>query len=270
MNEGTIPGFEEIGTIFFQDGYRLAREFLSQDTGQEATTEGIIRETILQLMAAVYESIDGLIESFRNRCGREGLAVECKKACTYCCSQAVLVSNHEVLAIGQYMENRINPETREEIRTRTAEKHLATREMSAMEFLHHIHPCPFLAGGECIVYPVRPMACRCYLSASSESCREQYDDPADRSRVAALYEFPLRAGRGMNEGIRSALMEKGLSPSEWLLETFMDTVFEEENILDKWLAGDTPFNIRELSPEETRYMREYYESQSDPSGDQQA
>ena len=106
------------------------------------------------------------------------------------------------------------------------------------------------------------MACRCYLSSSVESCRKQHDHPQDRSMMAALYEFPLQAGRGMNEGIRSALMEKGLIPSEWLLETFMAAVFEDIQITDSWLAGNTPFNIRKLSPEENRYLHDYYDNQS--------
>jgi Fe-S-cluster containining protein len=170
----------------------------------------------------------------------------------------VLASNHEILAINNYLGEEIDAEIIDGIQSRTAEKHSATADMSVMEFLHYIHPCPFLREGSCLVYPVRPMACRCYLSASMESCREQHDNPRDRKRIAALYEFPLQAGRGMNEGIRSALMEWGLIPSEWLLETFMAAVFVDENILDEWLEGKTPFNIRKLDPGETRYLHEYY------------
>jgi hypothetical protein len=67
----------------------------------------------------------------------------------------------------------------------------------------------------------------------------------------------------MNEGIRSALMEWGLIPSEWLMETFMHAVFDDESILDQWLEGKTPFKIRKLDPGETQYLREYYGEQAD-------
>jgi Fe-S-cluster containining protein len=243
------PDYSDAAGIFFQDGYRLARQFISG---------GISRASLSGLMASAFESLDSLIDSFRNRCEREGLRVDCHKGCCLCCTQAVLASGHEVLAIREYLGDQFDPSALEGIRLRTAEKHSRTREMTAMEFLHYIHPCPFLAEGCCLIYPVRPVACRCYLSSSLESCREQHDHPRDRTMIAALYEFPLRAGRGMNEGIRSALMEAGLIPGEWLLEAFMEEVFEDGHILDAWLAGGTPFRIRTLTAEENQYLRKYY------------
>lgn len=257
MEDGQKPDYGEIGTIFFQDGYRMARQFLSRGTG---------RNDILQLMVSAYESIDGLIDSFRNRCEREGMKVDCRKGCNYCCSQAVLASTHEILVIDRFLKDRLDEPALEGIRLRCAEKHTATRDMTAMQFLHYLHPCPFLSEGGCLIYPARPMACRCYLSSSVESCKKQYDRPEDRATIASLYEFPLKAGRGMNEGIRSALMEKKLVPGEWLLETLMQSVFEDENIVDSWLAGGKAFEIRSLNPEESRYLHEYYDNQEYPHG----
>jgi len=247
--EGTA--YADIGTLFFQDGYRLARNY---------TSGGISRISIVQLMKKAYESIDGLIRSFRNRCRKEDLEVDCHKGCTLCCHQAVLTSPHEILAISQYLEDHVTDAEFDKIKSLSLEKHAVTREMSAMQFLQNIHPCPFLHREECRVYPVRPMACRCYLSSSVRSCRDQHDYPEDPTRIAALYEFPLKAGRGMNEGIRSALMEAGLIPSEWLLETFLAAVIDNPDILDSWLAGNTPFHVRKLTPAESKYMREYYDN----------
>ena len=244
-----------IATIFFQDGYNLARQKTVRGTGRKA---------VLQIMQTAYESIDGLLDSFCRRCEREKLKVDCRKGCSWCCHQAVLASPHEILSICNYLDKSVEKNTLERIRERAAGKHSATREMSAMKFLHYLHPCPFLEKGSCLIYPVRPMACRCYISSSVTSCREQYDNPEDRTKIAALYDFPLKAGRGMNEGICSALMEKGLIPSEWLLETFIAAVFEHEKILDAWLSGETPFGIRKLSAEETRYLREYYDKLGSP------
>ena len=249
MPANSKTDYDDAGTIFFQDGYRLAKEFIGR---------GISRSAILQLMVSAYESIDGLINSFRNRCEREGMHVDCKQGCTFCCSQAVLASNHEILLIWQYLDEHVPIQVLNGIKARTFSKDEVTGKMSAMEFLHYNHPCPFLSNDACLIYPVRPMACRCYLSSSISSCRDQQNNPDDKTKIAALYEFPLKAGRGMNEGIRSAMMEGGLVPSEWLLETFMRAVFENDRILETWLEGKKPFNIRELSPEEKKYIREYY------------
>jgi Fe-S-cluster containining protein len=242
----------EIPTIFFQDGHQLARQYLQDKTGKKELYPAIIR-----LVNAAYEVMDGLLESFINRCLSEGLKVDCREGCAYCCSQAVLASTHEVLLIKDFMDANFTREARSGIQKRAGDKNAKTSRMTAMEFLHHNHPCPFLEDGNCMIHVVRPMACRCYLSSSLKTCQDQYDDPENRSRVAALYDFPLKAGRGMNEGIRSGLLEKGLVPVEWLLEAFIHEMFEDETIFDAWLEGHGDFNIRELTPEERTYLRDY-------------
>ena len=244
------PDYSDAAAIFFHDGYRLARQFME---------DGISVSRIAGLMKAFYEALDGLIASFRNRCIREGLALDCRKGCDLCCSQAVLVSAHEILLIREYLDGLQDRATVRGIRKRSQAKHAVTRSMCAMDFLHYHHPCPFLLDGCCLVYPVRPVACRCYLSSSLESCRDQHDHPRDLNRIAALYEFPLRAGRAMNEGIRSALMESGLIPGEWLLEAFMAEIFENGSVLRAWVTGNASFNIRNLTAEENRYLRHYYD-----------
>lgn len=249
---GKKPDYSDVATILFQDGHSLAKQYISRGTS---------RSSLLELMRASYSAMDGLIESFRNRCEKEDIKVDCRMGCSDCCCQAVLASIHEILLIDHYLREEMTVPVIKGIRKRTAEKQAITMDMSAMEFLQYIHPCPFLSEGECLIYPVRPMACRCYLSSSAESCHKQNDHPGDPYKIAALFEFPLKSGRGMNEGIRSALMEAGLIPSEWLLEALMSAVFEDEQIIDSWLAGKTSFNIRKLTAEENRYLRKYYDSQ---------
>jgi hypothetical protein len=111
-----------------------------------------------------------------------------------------------------------------------------------------------------MVYPVRPMACRIYLSSDSESCQAQYDSPEDREIMARLYEFPLRAGRLFNEGIRRALAEKGIITSEWLIETFLCQVLDDPDILTRWIEDYKSIRIREMSREEKLYMKSYQEN----------
>jgi len=66
----------------------------------------------------------------------------------------------------------------------------------------------------CSIYDVRPMACRIYLSTNLDSCRRFYQQPEDESNYPALLDFPMRAGRMMNEGFKSALKTKGITARE--------------------------------------------------------
>ena len=152
------------------------------------------------------------------------------------------------------------------IRDRAEERIEHTVAMSTMEFLHFIHPCPFLEEDSCLIYQARPMACRIYLSSSEKSCKQQYDKPDDPDVMAALYEFPIHAGRLVNEGIRKALAETGIIPSEWLIESLLHQVFNNPNILEGWLDDYKAYKIRELSREEKLYLRNYQISQGS-SGD---
>ena len=226
----------EYDNVFFQDGYRLAREKLDA---------GPVRETIVEILESAYASIDSLIDSFQRRCRREGLRVDCKGGCASCCSQAVLVSAHEVLYMFSWMQKELSPVKFEQIREMALDKNRHTRQMEARDFLHFIHPCPFLEQDLCLIYPVRPMACRIYLSSDVESCKLQNDNPDDHNFMARLYRFPLRSGRLINEGIRRALKEKGILPAEWLIESFLCQVFDDREFLTRWIDDYKSFKIRE-------------------------
>jgi Fe-S-cluster containining protein len=238
----------EYERVFYHDGYELASEKLNSLP---------VRQAIIEIQNSAYASIDGLIDSFCKRCTREGLGLDCTEGCSWCCSQAVLASTHEVLYMFSWMEKELSPEKLEQIRKKAEKRHRYTSSMKVWEFLHFIHPCPFLENGICMVYPVRPVACRIYLSSDLESCMAQYNSPNDSKIMARLYEFPLRAGRLINEGIRRALAEKGIVTAEWLIESFICQVLDDRNILTRWIDDYKSFRIREMDREEKLYMKAF-------------
>ena len=62
------------------------------------------------------------------------------------------------------------------------------------------------------------MACRIYLSSSEKSCRKDHEHPENKSSFPQLYEFPLLAGRMLNEGCVAYLKQQGLGSAELPLE----------------------------------------------------
>jgi hypothetical protein len=247
-----IPDLDDIGNIFFQDGFNLAKEHLAG---------GVSETNVIRLMSAAYEAVDGLIISFRNRCQREGLKIDCQQGCAWCCHQAVLVSNQEVLLINRYLSEEMADEQQQVVYRNARNKEAVTGAMSVWEFLKTLHPCPFLMDHSCLIYPVRPMACRCYLSSDKGSCLAQYNHPGNRQIMAALYDFPLHAGRSINEGIRAVLMQYRIITSEWLLEVLISKTYDNSGIFEEWLSGEDPFTVRELSADENNYLRNYRDQQ---------
>ena len=198
MSAKGLADNNEIGKIFFQDGFSMAKEHLA---------EGVTETNLIQLMSSAYEAVDGLIDSFRNRCLREGLAIDCQKGCAWCCHQAILASTQEILLITRYLTSHLTAGQQQVVQRKAREREAVTGAMNLREFLQTLHPCPFLIDDSCLIYPVRPMACRCYLSADMESCLAQYHQPENNKIMAALYNLPLLAGRSINEGIRAVLMQ---------------------------------------------------------------
>ena len=246
-----LPGnliYSEIDKIFFSDGYKLAKEQL----GKYFTYE-----SMLSMSSVLYNAVDSLIDSFIQRCKLEGKNIDCKKGCYLCCCQTVLVLPYEAFYIVDFIRNNLNINDRDQIFKRIAKKDNITRHMKVQEFLTYKEPCPLLKNGTCIVYEARPMACRTYLSSSSEGCKTEYDHPKDLDIFPELYEFTIRAGRMMNEGIAAYLMEIHIIPTEWQIESSLLTAFQVENNFKRWVNGESIFQKRNYSDDEIIYLNRF-------------
>jgi Fe-S-cluster containining protein len=238
----------EIDRVFFRDGYRLACDILGNELSMNS---------ILYLTRKLYSEINDLTDSFTARCRMENRRVDCREKCSSCCHQAVLIIPYEAFFLNQYLSESLQEDHRRKIQARIMEKDRITRKMKVQEFLHYKYPCPFLEDECCAVYPARPMACRTYLSADLDSCVYEYQHPAEIDFFPGLYEFPLHAGRMINEGICTWLNEHKIHPTEWQLESSMATVMNIKGCSDKWLSGENIFQTRNYSDAEISYLHKF-------------
>lgn len=130
--------------------------------------------------------------------------ISCSKGCWYCCTQFIGASLQECEAIVYWLYQHLDsfsvfirqyPEWRKRVRKNEVlfqkinslgnmqfpdldnqELRKAFLETTG-EFAKLDIPCPFLAGGECIIYPVRPLACVSQVSVSPpEYCKQAVAD----------------------------------------------------------------------------------------------
>ncbi len=200
---------QEIDKIFYRDGYRMAQRYLDQELSPVQMGEAI---------KALYTAIDELLEAFLLRASEEGQPVSCKKGCSWCCHQEVFAITHEFLYLNDYVHKYLLEADRLAMLERAREKVRISMNLSVEEQLKIRSACPFLESGNCMVYEARPMACRIYLSASVTSCKKEHDHPSDKRSFPGLFDFPLRAGRMMNEGFVAWLKKAGLQVSELPIE----------------------------------------------------
>ena len=195
--------------IFYADGYRL---------GMNYSEKGFSTQKLFQGISQMYESVDQLIESLEKLAARQNFPVECHKGCHWCCHQAVYANSYELHYLTSYIRRHFSEEKQEHILAKATEKNRQTSSMSESSVLHFKSPCPLLENGCCSAYEARPMACRIYLSTRVSTCLEFFKDPENPDNYPALLDFPLQAGRMMNEGFMAALKTKNIETAEFRLE----------------------------------------------------
>jgi Fe-S-cluster containining protein len=217
----------EMKQAFINDGYLLAGELSKEST----------KEEVIAKIRQLYHQIDLLTDSFMEYSQRNGRAMDCRMGCSWCCHQSVFASTHEVLVIEEYLATHFSKEVIEGIKVAATAKAGRTKTLSNTDLLKAQGACPLLKNGVCMVYPVRPMACRIYLSSDVNTCIDKYNRPGHKDAKPALFAFMMDAGQHMNYGFVSALLEKQLisneAPLEWLLHQFLS----DKDNFEKWLNG---------------------------------
>jgi len=208
-------GKHDTDRIFYSDGYRLGQSIIDGVYSEESVAVGVEQ---------LYSAIDGLIDSLLQQAGRSAVKVDCAKGCAWCCYQPVFANTLEIQNLHEFIKARFSSEKTAQIAERAALKNSRVTVMNRTEMLNYKSACPLLEDGSCIAYAARPMACRIYLSTSVASCRMFYDNPENEISFPGLLEFPLRAGRMLNEGFVAAFRQHGYASSEVTIEEGLDSL----------------------------------------------
>lgn len=211
--------FTDNDRIFYDDGYNLA---------QSAIDQGLSNTTLFSAIESLYAAIDGMNDSIMALAQRQNRKVACQKGCHWCCHQAVYANSYELHFLSEKIKSRHSAQKISKWAEISDAKLAVTANMNEQELATYKSPCPLLENGACSVYDARPMACRIYLSTKLETCLEFYNHPENEHNYPALIEFPLRAGRMMNEGFMAALKEHGIETAEFRLEQGLSIVLKND------------------------------------------
>lgn len=204
--------------VFFNDGYQLA---VSEIKGKAD------KDSIFRTLKKMYQSIDILTDSLLAFAEKQDIVVACNKGCEWCCHQAVFANSYETHYLSEYIKSNFTQEERLNVLERARQKNEKVKKLSEAGVLKYKSPCPLLINGACSAYEARPMACRIYLSTRIETCLEFFHHPGNEENYPALLDFPLMAGKMMNEGFIEALKEKEVGTAEFRLEEGLSITLEE-------------------------------------------
>lgn len=194
---------------FYSDGFRL---------GMQAVNETKNKKLLVASVYEMYFAVDELIDAFLQFARANDQKTDCKRGCSWCCYQPVFALSYELETLNDFMESEFDSSTRLKIHNMATSKQIKLEKLDDEKLLNSKFPCPLLKDGYCLAYQARPMACRIYLSSKLETCLKFFNEPEDKHNFPALHQFPMRIGRMMNEGFKSALKNKGIIANEFRIE----------------------------------------------------
>lgn len=130
----------------------------------------------------------------------KGIKPVCKPGCDLCCHQLVILTcRADGDVILKTVKERLSPSEFEEFSSLIREQAAAIQALPHSEAEKRRWTCPLLKDGKCLVYDVRPVACRSVFSPDRDCCRAMlhaatYGDlPAPYQRMAiAISEKAIR------------------------------------------------------------------------------
>lgn len=192
----------------------------------------------MQLEALLSQAFDSFQGNLAAQCeGEPPLA--CHRGCDSCCTLRVSATAPEVLLVARFLRA-VQPRLLErgiDLVGRLREANARTQGLGEAERVALRQPCPFVAQGVCVVYSVRPLACRGHASHDVVACR--------RAAAGEVAQVPYSQGHWMvrslvQNALQSALRDSGRAWASYELNHALCLALDDAQAEAAWLAGADP------------------------------
>ncbi|MBS1212473.1 MAG: hypothetical protein H6R26_1089 [Proteobacteria bacterium] len=239
--------FDDNGPVaFFKAQHKAFAETVKARRDSESLVDGLLTQG--------YDSFERNVEI-----QAEGMPpLACHKGCATCCTLRVTATAPEVLMIARYVRwsadklKALNIDLAERIFS-TDEK---TRGLDEQQRVALRLRCPYIHNGACLIYQVRPLACRGHASYDVRACAE-----AASGRSSEIpYSAPHMTVRSLvQNAMQSALRDAGLAFGLYELNHAVSIALRGETCCQAWLEGEdvfAPAAVIEISAEEMAHTYE--------------
>lgn len=166
-------------------------------------------------------------------------AIACQGDCPACCVLRVVATAPEIFLIARFVA--ANAERLAghgvDLRRRIAETDDLVGGRSESERIALRRSCPFVEGGLCLAYRLRPLACRGHASYNKNACLAA----TDGENVDATVSTPHLMVRSLvQNAMMSALREARLSWRLYELNGGLSIALSRREAEARWIAGDDP------------------------------
>lgn len=188
------------------------------------------------LMARAFDTFDGNVGVL----SEDEPPLACGRGCASCCTLRVTATAPELLLAARFLRA-VQPRLEERGidlvgALRQADRRTRGRSEAARVGLRQ--PCAFVARGVCVIYAVRPLACRAHASHDRKAC--------SLAAAGRQWQVPVSEGHRLarslvQNAMQAALRDAGLSWALYELNHGLALALDDEAAQARWLNGEDPF-----------------------------
>ncbi len=195
---------------------------------------------------------DRAFELFASATARDACTsdrVACHGGCASCCTMRVAATAPEIFALARHI--RALPEALSaELSRRIAAADRATHRLDEAQRCAAGIACPFVDGGLCSVYSVRPLACRGHASFDAQACIDALSGRACEVPVSTLH---MNVRSLVQNAMQSALRDARYAWGVYELNQSLFMALTDVACEAAWIRGEdifAPAAIHDVSREE--------------------
>lgn len=216
---------------------RLATQVLQHEQPKavaEMTTIKSGSVSPMKAISAFYRRMDDALS-------RAPEAIACNGNCSYCCHYHVYVTPVEVFAIVEYMEKHFDAGKRTEVSEKLAMNIAQTKDMTVEEHIATNIKCSLLSdAGRCLIYEVRPTACRQHHAINRTSCEVTfYDTASTMTNIMSPVRKVVSEGFIVSAALAAAAI--GTDATSYEMNSALLEAMTNKASIKRWRDGKTAF-----------------------------
>lgn len=159
---------------------------------------------------------------------------DCSKGCATCCTIRVVATAPEVFLVARYLraaqQNLMAAGI--DVRQRLLQADTATRDCSEEQRVGMRKRCPYIHKGVCVIYAVRPLACRSHISFNRQAC---FDAAAGQIDEIPYSDIHMNVRSLVQNAMQSSLRDAGYPWVAYELNHALSIALDDETAEDAWL-----------------------------------
>jgi Fe-S-cluster containining protein len=159
---------------------------------------------------------------------------DCTKGCATCCTLRVVATAPEVFLVARYLRA-VGEDLKAQginVRQRLAAADEVTRSCSEQQRVGLRQRCPYIHKGVCVIYAVRPLACRSHISYSRKAC---FDAAAGNLDAVPNSEMHMNVRSLVQNAMQSALRDASYPWVAYELNHALSIVLDNPAAEQSWL-----------------------------------